>query len=61
MTRLPMFFARSPIRSRSLAMRNIATSARQNDPKFGELAGLGIDVYGPAMLLDNDVVADGQA
>jgi len=36
-------------------------SARQNDPKFGELAGLGIDVYGPAMLLDNDVVADGQA
>jgi hypothetical protein len=42
-------------------MRNIATSARQNDPKFGELAGLGIDVYGPAMLLDNDVVADGQA
>src|SRR5579862_7873899 len=31
---------------------------RQNNPKFGELAGLGIDLYGPAMLLDDDVMAD---
>ena len=30
MTRLPIFFARSPTRSRSLAMRNIATSARRS-------------------------------
>ena len=29
--------------------------------KFGELAGLRIDLYRPAMLLDDDVVTDGQA
>ena len=29
--------------------------------EFGELAGLGIDLYRPAMLLDDDVVTDGQA
>jgi hypothetical protein len=34
---------------------------RQNDPKFSELAGLGIDLYRPAMLLDDDVVANGKA
>ena len=38
-----------------------ALRARENDPKFGELAGLGIDLYRPAMLLDDDVVTDGQA
>src|SRR5579862_401817 len=34
--------------------------AGQNNPKFGELAGLGIDLYRPAMLLDDDVMADGK-
>jgi hypothetical protein len=34
---------------------------RQDDPKFGELTGLRIDLYSPAMLLDDDVVTDGQA
>ena len=38
-----------------------AARTRQNDPKFGELAGLCIDLYRPAMLLDDDVVTDGQA
>ena len=33
---------------------------RQNNPKFGEHAGLGFDLYRPAMLLDDDVVTDGQ-
>ena len=37
------------------------TRARENDPKFGELAGLRIDLYRPAMLLDDDVVTNGQA
>ena len=32
-----------------------------NDPKFGELAGLRIDLNRPAMLFDDDVVTDGQA
>jgi NHL repeat len=40
-----------PVRSRS----------RQNDPEFGELTGLRIDLYSPAVLLDDDVVTDGQA
>ena len=35
--------------------------SRQNDPKFGELARLCIDLYSPAMLLDDDVVTDGEA
>ena len=35
--------------------------SRQNDPEFGELAGLRIDLYRPAMLLDDDVVTNGQA
>jgi hypothetical protein len=34
---------------------------RQNDPKFGELARLRIDLDRPAMLLDDDVVTNGQA
>ena len=35
--------------------------ARQNDPKFGELTGLRIDLNRPAMLLDDDVVTNGKA
>src|ERR1700733_675293 len=35
--------------------------ARQNNPEFGELVGLGIDLYRPGMLLDDDVMADRQA
>ena len=34
---------------------------RQNDPDFRELARLRIDLNRPAMLLDDDVVTDGQA
>ena len=37
------------------------TCARQHDPKLGELAGLSVDFYRPAMLLDDDVVADRKA
>ena len=37
------------------------SGARQNNPEFGEVARLGVDLYGPAMLLDDDVVTDGQA
>ncbi len=33
----------------------------EDNPKFGELAGLRIDLYRPTMLLDDDVVTDGQA
>jgi len=32
--------------------------ARQNDPEFGELTGLRIDLYRTAMLFDDDVVTD---
>ena len=35
--------------------------AWQNDLKFGKLTGLRIDLYRPGMLLDDDVVTDGQA
>ena len=35
--------------------------AWQNNPKFGERTGLGVDIDRPAMLLDNDVMADGEA
>ena len=41
--------------------RDKRSRPRQNDPKFGELTGLRIDLYRPAMLLDDDVVTDGQA
>src|SRR6476646_5497358 len=34
---------------------------RQYDPKFGECSGLGVDLYRSAMLLDDDVMTDGQA
>jgi hypothetical protein len=33
----------------------------QNDSEFSELTGLRIDRYRPAVLLDDDVVTDGQA
>ena len=36
-------------------------STRQNYPDFGELAGLRVHLNRPAMLLDDDVVADGEA
>ena len=49
------------VHARSPDLARVAARARQNDPKFGELAGLGIDLYRPAMLLDDDVVTDGQA
>ena len=39
----------------------VAARARQNDPEFGELTGLGIDLDRPGMLLDDDVMAEGQA
>src|SRR5437016_12595696 len=35
--------------------------ARKDNPDFGELTGLRVDLYRPAMLLDDDVVADGEA
>ena len=35
--------------------------ARKDNLDFSELAGLGIDLNRPAMLLDNDVVADREA
>ena len=35
--------------------------AWKNNPDFGELAGLRIDLDRPRMLLDDDVVSDGQA
>src|SRR5262245_26227507 len=37
------------------------SSARQNNRDFGELAQLGIDFDCACMLLDDDVVADGEA
>jgi hypothetical protein len=40
---------------------NEHSSAGQNDPDFGELAELGIDVDCAGMLLDDDVVTDGEA
>ena len=33
---------------------------RQNNSKFGELAGLRIDLYRPRVLLDDNVVTDGK-
>ncbi len=35
--------------------------ARQNDPKFGELARPRINLYTPAMLFDDDVMTNGKA
>src|ERR1700724_18597 len=35
--------------------------AREDNPEFGELAGLRIDLNRPAVLLDDDVVTNGQA
>jgi hypothetical protein len=39
---------------------NEHSDAGQDNPHFGELAQLGIDFDGARMLLDDDVVADGQ-
>ena len=36
-------------------------ATRHDNPELGERAGLRIDLYKPAMLLDDDVVTDGQA
>ena len=44
-----------------LAFTPQAAVARQNDPDFGEFARLRIDLDRAAMLLDDDVVADGKA
>src|SRR6202040_2888521 len=35
--------------------------ARKNNAEFGELTWLRIDLYRPPVLLDDDVVTDGQA
>ncbi len=37
----------------------VAAPARRHNPKLRELAGLAIRLYRPAMLLHDDVVADG--
>ena len=34
------------------------SSARQNDPYFGEFTGLCFDLYRAAVLLDDDIVTD---
>ena len=38
-----------------------AAAARQHDPEFGELAGLGVDLDRAGMLFHDDVVAERQA
>ena len=48
------------MRSPDLIRNAERARSRQNDPKFGELTGLRIDLYGPAMLLDDNVVTNGQ-
>ena len=48
------------VHTRSPDLISGRTRSRQNDPKFGELTGLRIDLYRPAMLLDDDVVTDGK-
>ena len=48
------------LRSRSTA-RDKHGRSLQNDPKFGELTGLRINLNRAAMLLDDDVVTNGQA
>ena len=42
-----------------LANSNERSSTGQNNPDFGEQAPLRIDLYRPAMLLDDDVMTDG--
>jgi hypothetical protein len=41
--------------------RGDAAARGRNEPEFGELTGLRIDLYRPAVLLDDDVVTNGQA
>ena len=40
---------------------NDDSRARQNDSDLGEFAGLRVNLDGPRMLLDDDIVADRQA
>src|SRR5262249_22776544 len=42
-------------------LANRGGPARKNDPKLGVHTGLGVDIDRPAMLLDDDIVADGKA
>ena len=44
-----------------LPFREQRSRAGQDDPDFGEITGLCIDLDRPTMLLHDDVVADGQA
>jgi hypothetical protein len=48
-------------RGSCLRFREEGSRPRQNDPELGELARLRIDISRPAVLLDDDVVTDGQA
>src|SRR5262249_10631422 len=45
----------------SLSFREEPRRARQNHSDFSELAGLRIDFFKPTMLLNDDVVTDGEA
>src|SRR5262249_45672358 len=55
--RIPRF--RGPIRWSRRGGRQ-HSRARQDDPDFGELAGLGVHFDRAAVLLDHDVVTDGE-
>src|SRR5262249_1103390 len=44
-----------------LRINNGRRRARKDNSDLGELAGMGIDVYRTRMLLDNNVVTNGQA
>jgi hypothetical protein len=46
---------------RCLISLETSRHTRKNNPNFGELSGPGIDLYRPAVLLDDDVVTNGQA
>ena len=47
------------IKPHALQLLGEHASTRQNYPDFGELTGLRVHLNRPAMLLDDDVVADG--
>src|SRR5262245_31005641 len=53
-----VYDTRQPIVSSSNRERCFA---RKNNPDFGVLAGLRVNLYRPRMLLHDDVVSDGQA
>ena len=42
-------------------LQSDAADARQNDPKFGELAGFRVDLDRAGMLFDDNIVTDGEA